>query len=85
MSKFPEKYTTETLKEAIHKKHPNIELISEYLGDNDSEITVKCTIHNDEWKTTPHRLSQQKHVKSVIEKKEIEKLMKFKLKNSKIF
>lgn len=61
MSKFPEKYTTETLKEAIHKKHPNIELISEYLGDNDSEITVKCTIHNDEWKTTPHRLSQQKH------------------------
>ena len=42
MKKFPEKYTTETLKEAIHKKHPNIELVSEYNGDNDSEITVKC-------------------------------------------
>jgi hypothetical protein len=61
MSKFHEKYTTETLKKAIHKKHPNIELISEYLGDNDSEITVKCAIHNEKWKTTPHRLSQQKH------------------------
>lgn len=61
MNKFPEKYTTETLKNAIHKKHPNIELIGEYLGDNDSEITVKCTIHNDEWVTTPHRLSQQKY------------------------
>ena len=61
MSNFPKKYTTETLRVAIHKKHPNIDLISEYLGDNDSEITVKCTIHNEEWKTTPHRLSQQKH------------------------
>lgn len=61
MSKFPERYTTETLKDAIHKKHPQIDLISEYVGDNDSEIIVRCTKHNVEWKTTPHRLSQQKH------------------------
>ena len=61
MKKFPEKYTTETLKEAIHKKHPNIELVSEYNGDNDSEITVKCSIDGNVWKTTPHHLSQQKY------------------------
>lgn len=61
MNKFPEKYTTETLKDAISKKHPHIELISEYGNDNDSEIVVKCTIHNVQWRTTPHRLSQQKH------------------------
>ena len=60
-NQFPKRYTTETLKEAIHKKHPQIDLISEYIGDNDSEITVKCTKHNISWKTTPHRLIQQKH------------------------
>lgn len=58
---FPSKYTTEKLRGEIREKHPELELISDYNGDNDSEITVKCKIHDIEWKTTPHRLSQQKH------------------------
>lgn len=58
---FPQKHTTEKLKGLITEKHPEIELISEYSGDNDSEIIVRCKIHNIEWKTTPHRLLSQKH------------------------
>lgn len=58
---FGTRYTTETLKEKIKEKHPTIELLSEYNGDNDSKITVKCIKHNITWETTPHRLSQQKH------------------------
>lgn len=58
---FPKSYTIEGLKEKISNKHPDIELISEYIGDNDSNITVKCKIHGDIWKTTPHRLLQQKY------------------------
>ena len=58
---FPQKYTTQALKKAITKKHPDIELISEYNGDNDSTIKVRCKKHDIEWETTPHRLNQQKH------------------------
>lgn len=58
---FPKKHTMETLSEIINNKHPNIEIISQLMGDNDSEIIVKCKIHGDMWKTTPHRLSQQKY------------------------
>lgn len=76
---FPKKYTSQTLQEAITKKHPDIELISEYNGDNDSTIKVRCKKHNIEWETTPHRLSQQKfacekchreHRSSVIREKQ---------------
>lgn len=59
--KFPKKYTKQSLQESIRAKHPLIDLVSEYKGDNDSEIIVKCKKHNVTWKTTSHRLSQQKY------------------------
>ena len=58
--KFPEKYTIDSLKKHISEKHPNIELLSTDYTDNDSTIKVRCKIHNTEWETTAHRLSQQK-------------------------
>ncbi len=58
---FPKKDTNESIREKISLKHPNIELLGEYTGDNDSIITVRCKIHGNTWKTTPHRLFQQKY------------------------
>ena len=86
MKEFPKKYTTDSLRESIHKKHPNIELLSEYAGDNDSKITVICTKHNHKWETTPHRLSQQKfacekcyheHRSAIIKEKQTKKFNEF--------
>ena len=83
---FPKKYTTETLKEKIKQQHPTIELLSEYNGDNDSKITVKCTKHNISWETTPHRLSQQKHAcKECYKEYKIEKIKELQAKKFQAF
>lgn len=80
---FPQKDTTESLKEKIKRQHPTIELISEHNGDNDSKITVKCVEHDITWVTTPHRLSQQKH--GCIKCYENDRIKKLREKHSKMF
>ena len=83
---FPKKYTTETIGEHIKTLHPDIEILSEYNGNNDSKIIVRCKKHNYEWETTAHRLHQQKHAckycyqenrKEEIRKKEEKKFKEF--------
>ncbi len=58
---FPKKDSTETFKEKLSKVHPNLELIGEYGKDNDDLITVRCKIHGEERKTTPHWIMSQKY------------------------
>lgn len=60
-NKFPQKDNTETFKEKLAKLHPNLELIGEYGKDNDDLITVRCKIHGEEHKTTPHWIMSQKY------------------------
>ena len=60
-NKFPQKDNTETFKEKLAKLHPNLELIGEYGKDNDDLITVRCKIHGEERKTTPHWIMSQKY------------------------
>lgn len=50
--------TTEVFKKKLKITHPNLELLSSYKRTNE-KITVRCTIHNHQYETTPHRLVQK--------------------------
>ena len=53
---FPKASTQEKFIEKIKQSHPNLEVLSEYKGNNEY-ITVRCKIHDYVYKTTPHRIS----------------------------
>lgn len=49
--------TNEQFVEKVKAKHPTIEVLTEYKGNNE-KVTVRCTKHNHTFDTTPHRLAQ---------------------------
>lgn len=53
---MPRKMTHEEFVEKLKNQHPNLELLSEYNGNN-GKITVRCKIHDYTFITTPHRLN----------------------------
>lgn len=52
---MPKRLTTEEFRIQLSKEHPELELLSEYNG-NKNYVTVRCKIHDYEFKTKPNWL-----------------------------
>lgn len=59
------KLTHEKFVKRLKETHSNLEVLSTYNGI-DKPITVRCTIHNHIWTTTPHRLKQGSNCQKML-------------------